>query len=218
MRAMSLLPPSLQESWSQLQAQWGASTRLRWGVWTILGILLVHVLLVVQDHVDARSETLKAHKAEGLKLERMSAVKVWAQRSKQAQDQLGAFRSMAWSESDVGLAEAAMRDWLQKLTLGLGLSLKELQVARITEPTSGSAATVASPLPMLPSGAVAIRGKLVVDMKRSAVMALLAELQRSERSLVIERLVWRGSATPAQVEIEVRGLAFTGDKGKGTAP
>jgi hypothetical protein len=71
---------------------------------------------------------------------------------------------------------------------------------------------------MLPSGAVAIRGKLVVDMKRSAVMALLAELQRSERSLVIERLVWRGSATPAQVEIEVRGLALTGEKSKGTAP
>lgn len=192
-------------------AQWQASARLRWGVRLVLGILCVHGLLMVLDDVDQKRSALKAARQEGSRLAVMGQEGDWAARAKQAQEQLLAYRSMAWSGSDPALGEAALQDWLRKVTTGLGLTVRDLQVARVATPWAGAAATPAVPadglVARVPPQTTAMRAKLIVDLKRSAVMALLAELQRNEQSLLVERLVWRGSAVPPQVELQLRALA-----------
>ncbi|RVT88586.1 hypothetical protein [Inhella crocodyli] len=192
-------------------AQWQASARLRWGVRLVLGILCVHGLLTVLDDVDQKRSALKAARQEGSRLAVMGQEGDWAARAQQAQEQLLAYRSMAWSGSDPALGEAALQDWLRKVTTGLGLTVRDLQVARVATPSAGAAATPAVPadglVARVPPQTTAMRAKLIVDLKRSAVMALLAELQRNEQSLLVERLVWRGSAVPPQVELQLRALA-----------
>jgi hypothetical protein len=192
-------------------AQWQASARLRWGVRLVLGILCVHGLLTLLDDVDQKRSALKAARQEGSRLAVMGQEGDWAARAQQAQEQLLAYRSMAWSGSDPALGEAALQDWLRKVTTGLGLTVRDLQVARVASPSAGAAATTALPADGLtarvPPQTTAMRAKLIVDLKRSAVMALLAELQRNEQSLLVERLVWRGSAVPPQVELQLRALA-----------
>lgn len=192
-------------------AQWQAAARLRWGVRLVLGILCVHGLLTVLDDVDQKRSALKAARQEGSRLAVMGQEGDWAARAQQAQEQLLAYRSMAWSGSDPALGEAALQDWLRKVTTGLGLTVRDLQVARVATPSAGAAATPAVPADSLtarvPPQTTAMRAKLIVDLRRSAVMALLAELQRNEQSLLVERLVWRGSAVPPQVELQLRALA-----------
>jgi hypothetical protein len=41
-------------------------------------------------------------------------------------------------------------------------------------------------------------------------MAFLAECARSERSIVVERMVWRGASQPPTVELELLALAREG--------
>ncbi len=190
-------------------AQWQTSARLRWGVRVVLGILCVHLLLTALDDADQKRDALQAARQEGGRLAVMGQEGDWAARAQAAQKQLLAYRSMAWSATDPALGEAALQDWLRKVTAGLGLVVRDLQVARVPPP--GATAAVASanegPAARVPAQAVAMRAKLIVDLKRSAVLALLAELQRNEQSLLVERLIWRGSAVPPQVEIQLRALA-----------
>jgi hypothetical protein len=192
------------------QAQWQASARLRWGVRLVLGIVAVHLMLSTLDAVDQKREALKAARLEGARLSAMGQEGDWAARAQQAQDQLVAFRSMAWSASDPALGEAALQDWLRKVTSGLGLAVRDLQVTRAAlspAATPGGGPQGESTLNRPPPQAAAIRAKLIVELKRGAVLALLAELQRNEQSVVVERLVWRGASVPPQVELDLRALA-----------
>jgi hypothetical protein len=199
--------PALQAQWSEMQAQWQASKLLRWGVWGCCGLFLTWGLLVGLDHVDARRADLQTLQAEQQRMRAVPSANAWSARATDAANMLAAYSSMAWAEPDLGLSEAAMQDTLRNLTAKLGLSVRELRVSRVEAfAAPAGAATRQGPAP-LPEGHVELRARLVIDLQRGPVMVFLAELARSERSFVVDRLVWRGSAQPPQLELELRALA-----------
>jgi hypothetical protein len=211
--------PALQAQWSEMQAQWQASKLLRWGVWGCCGLFLTWVLLVGLDHVDARRADLQTLQAEQQRLRAVPSANAWSARATDAANMLAAYSSMAWAEPDLGLSEAAMQDTLRNLTAKLGLSVRELRVTRVEAlaTTSGAAARRPGPAP-LPDGHVELRARLVLDLQRGPVMVFLAELARGERSFVVDRLVWRGSAQPPQLELELRALARAAGAGAKERP
>ena len=135
------------------------------------------------------------------------SAQAWSARATEASSRVAAYASMAWAEPDLGLSEAALQDSLRLLTARLGVPVRELRVTRV-EPLAVPARSGAASAPLqLPTGHVELRARLVLELQRGPVMVLLAELARSERSLVVDRMVWRGSAQSPQVELELRALA-----------
>ncbi|MFN7695256.1 MAG: hypothetical protein ACK5O3_14570 [Burkholderiales bacterium] len=202
--------PAAQRQWGELQAQWQASKLLRWGVWASAALFFTWILLVGLDHVDARSGDLQALVAEQQRLKAVPSAQAWSARADEAGASVAAFSSMAWAEPDLGLSEAALQDALRSLTARLGLTVRELRVVRVEAlavPNSQGQPSKATGSLQLPEGHVELRARLVLDLQRGPVMLLLAELARSERSLVVDRMVWRGTAQPPQVEMELRALA-----------
>lgn len=210
---MMRLPPRWEQAWLQMRGEWQSSARLRAGVWAGLGIFLLFLLLLGLDHVDARRAELKRLQDDQQRLRTVPLGEVWRQRNQDVQAVLSAYQASVWAEADVGLSEAAFQDWLRTLTGRLGLNVRELTVARVDAP---KAAAAASAVPA-PSGHVPLRARLVLELQRTAVMTLLAELAQAERSVVVERLVWRAAAQAPTVELELRAIARSAqrDAGKG---
>lgn len=191
---------ALAQAWAQTRSQWQSNVRLRGLAWCVLALLLLQVVLLAQDHADESRKALQVLRTEHQRLRAVPSATAWGQRAEDAAQVLAAYEGMAWAEPDLGLSEAAVQDGLRTLCARLGLPLRELSVGRVQ--SLGEGRTVS-----LPPGHQLLRARLVVELKRSAVMALLAELSRGERALVVERLVWRAAGQPATVELELRALA-----------
>ncbi|KQV47058.1 hypothetical protein ASC95_26500 [Pelomonas sp. Root1217] len=201
-----------------LRSQWQASARVRLGGWAILGILSIYGVLLAQDHADARRVELKQLEGELSRLRSLAREKVWPERAAEAERLSQALSSMAWSERDIGLTEAALQDWLRTVPARLGLKTRELSIARVesgkTDAGAAPAATAGSSdiVQALPPGHVLLRARISFDApQRAALMVFLAECARSDRSLVVERFLMRGQ--PAFAEIDLRVLARVQETG-----
>ncbi len=197
---MSALSSSLLTQWAQARAEWESSARLRIGLWSMLGIALLWLLLVLLDAGDASAQRILSREAELQRLTKAAKGDLWGQRLAQGKEQLAALESMVWSEPELGLSEAAFQDWLREVSTRLGLKARELQVSRV-EPAK------LDQKDPLPPGTTLLRARLVVDLQRAALFSFLAEVARNERSIVVERLIIRGQSQPAVAEIELRALA-----------
>lgn len=205
---------NLQQIWADLRGQWQASTRLRLLIAASAAILLVFALTLAMDAVDARRERVKTLDAELARLQDLSRDRNWPVRAKEADQLHAALASMAWPEADVGLNEAALHDWLRNVPARLGLKTRELAVARVEETRAdplSAAPGASSALPSVPPGHQVLRAHLSFELQRGPLMAFLAECARSERSIVVERLVLRSSSQPPTAELDLRVLARKGE-------
>lgn len=195
--------------WADMRAQWQESARLRLGIWAVVGILAVYGVMLGQDHVDARRAELKQLDGELARLRALSREKVWPERAQEAERLSEALSSMAWSERNLGLTEAALQDWLRTVPTRLGLKTRELSIVRVEPGKVDAAATPAAGGDVgqaLPPGHVLLRARISFEApQRAALMVFLAECTRSDRQLVVERLLMRSQ--PAFAEIDLRVLA-----------
>jgi hypothetical protein len=122
---------------------------------------------------------------------------------------------MAWAEPNLGLTEAALQDWLRTVSGRLGLKTRELTIVRVEE-AAKSAVARADPTKenlggtsglVVPAGYVVLRARMIFELQRAPLVTFLAECARSERSVVVERLVLRGLGQPPLAEVDVRVLA-----------
>lgn len=200
--------------WADLKTQWHGSFRLRLGAWLVLLILALYGLQLGLDHVDRQREKLKTLDGELTRLRALSQEKAWPERAKEAVQLTAALSSMAWSEADLGLTEAALQDWLRNVPTRLGLKTRELSIARVEDgkasaetnrPAFGAAAGAQGLTP--PPNHVVLRARISFELQRAPLMAFLAECARSERSVVVERLSLRSLSQPPVVEMDLRVLA-----------
>ena len=197
--------------WGEMRTQWQASARLRLGVWAVAGILLGYGVLKGLDQVDLNREEVRQLDAELVRLRVLAKETEWPERAKNAEALNAALASMAWGEADLGLTEAALQDWLRSLSNRLNLKTRELTVVRVEDGSKGPTRAAASTnMPTLPPGHVLLRARISFDLQRGPLMTFLAECARSERSVVIERLVLRHTSQPPVAEIDLRVLARTG--------
>jgi Type II secretion system (T2SS), protein M subtype b len=197
-----MIQPAASRWLAELRSQWVGNSRLRWGLLVIAGILWAQGLLMLGDAAQAWREQASSVRDEIDRVRPLMRDKVWPGRADDARQQLDAVRSMLWQASDIGLAEAAVQDWVRAAAGKAGLSIRELAVSR--PPVAAAAATTASG--PVATGMQPVRVRLVVDLNRLPLMGLLAELARNEQVIVVDRLVLRPAALPPLAEIELRAL------------
>lgn len=186
---------SVSQSAQALRRQWADSPVLRVGTWAIVGVLWLNALWWHQDQMAAQAKELAALDTELSRLRSLKAGPLWAVRAKEATAQLEALQSMAWTEANAGLAQAAFQDWLNQSALKAGLQVRELRL---------SANDGAALRPAKPEVFTQARARLVVDFKPQSLASLLQDMSSSPQSIMVDRLQVRTWMQPPQAELDVR--------------
>ena len=166
---------ALRRALQPLAAELGVNARLRWGVWLILGILLVYCILVQSDrlaaaHRDYVAETERLAKAEILLEGEDWPALLAAERETHRETE-----SRFWRAETEGLAQAKLQDALSGAIDGLRL--------RNTRIRSG----VSQPVPDLP-GIWRVQTRLDAAYRSGAEMQALHALATHPKRLIVDRL------------------------------
>ncbi|MDN3920967.1 hypothetical protein [Roseateles violae] len=180
---------------SQIRAELRGNVRLRLGLFLIAATLWIWLVMLLQDQAQVWRGEADEARVEMERLKPLQSAGQWVQRAEEAHKHLETAKSMMWSAASQGLAEAALQDTLRSWSEKAGLPVRELTV---------SASPGANGL--VGANVYPLRARLVVDMNRFGLMALLAELGRSPQVMVVESLRLRPVAQPARAELEVRVL------------
>jgi len=206
----------LATAWTELRSQWQVNTRLRIGAGLIGGILWIYALLVAGDAVVGTRMASEQLATEIDRMRPLTRANPWPARADDARQQLAALRSMEWVEGqagDLGLVEAAFQDWVRGTAAQAGLRVREMSLSRAAAvPAEGGGQRPGSATPLRSGQAVKLR--MTVEWGRVELVAFLAEVGRSERVVVVERLMLRPAATPPSAEIDLRIVA----RGAAVAP
>ena len=165
----------LRHALRRLAAELGANARLRWGVWLILGILLVYCILVQSErlaavHLDYAAEAGRLAKAEALLEGRDWPSLLEAEREVHRE-----LESKFWRAETEGLAQAKLQDALAGVVEGLGL--RELRIR------SG----VSQPVPDLP-GIWRVQTRMDAGYRPGVELRALHALATHPRKLIVDRL------------------------------
>lgn len=195
----------MTSSMQTLRASLRDSARLRWGIWTILGIGWLHALLLWDDSiVRVRGEVSQLHEqADRLRpFERGEAL--WQERAAEARMLYAGLQGLQWEARSLSRAEAAFRDWLQARAKEVGLGVRELSagVQTPTDPASGTPPSAVTAAP------VVVRARLAATYRSAEAAALLLSFQANARKVTVRRLLIRNPAPPqeAQIEVELQAL------------
>lgn len=190
--------------WGQLREQWQESRLVRLGAWMAAALLAVYVLLAGFDAVDAAQERNQGLAAELARLKALSKETEWPERGREASALKVAYETAVWSDADIALTEANLQDWLRNVTQRLGLKVRSINLVR-TEQAAKPAATV-------PPGYVELHARVSVELLRTPVFTLLAEMASQERRIVVDRVAIRSQSQPATADIDLRVLARPGSQ------
>jgi type II secretory pathway component PulM len=188
--------------WAQLREQWQSSRLVRLGAWLGAALLAVYVLLAGFDEVDRLAELNRTQAAELLRLKALAKETEWPDRRREAGALKAAYDTTVWNDPDLALTEAGLQDWLRTVTQRLGLKVREITLVR-AEPS-------AKPSGLVPPGYVEVRARLSVELQRTPLFTLLAEMANQERRIVVERLAIRSQSQPAIADMDLRVLARPG--------
>lgn len=190
--------------WAQLREQWQESRLVRLGAWLGVALLSVYLLLAGFDEVDALLERNRGSVVELARLQALAKEKDWPERRREATALKVAYDTAVWMEPDIALSEAGLQDWLRNVTQRLGLKVREITLVR-AEPSAKPAGNV-------PAGYVELHARVSVELQRTPLFVLLAEMANQERRIVVERLSIRSQSQPAVADMDLRILARPGGK------
>lgn len=179
--------------WRGLKEQWRRNLRLQAGVAAIVGLVWLWACLVGLDEAQRLREQAAADAESALQLRPLLGQTQWPARADEAQRLLAAARELQWPATSAGAAEAKLQDELRSWAGKAGVTVVELSIL----PGTGGEAAQA------PGGA-AVRARLVTDLNRNALMALLAQFQGAQPMVMVDSLKLRPSQNPARAEIELR--------------
>ena len=166
---------ALRRALQPLAAELGANARLRWGVWLILGILLVYCILVQSDRLAA------AHRDYVAEAERLAKAQIllegqdWPALFAAERETHRETESRFWRAETEGLAQAKLQDALSGAIDGLRLRNPRIQ--------SG----VSQPVPDLP-GIWRVQTRLDAAYRSGAEIQALHALATHPKKLIVDRL------------------------------
>ena len=190
-----------------LRGQWADNVRLRLGLLFIVAILWAYGLLVGADFLTDRQKLLASLSEQAARLAPVAREQQWPARADEAKRQLTALQAMVWVESDLGLAEARFQDWLRATAGSSGLVLRDLTLARVAAAGATPAVASASDAGRAGTAPQVITARLIAELKREALLGFLSEMARSDRAVVVDRLMLRIATQPPVAEIDLRILA-----------
>ncbi len=197
----------LGAAFSDSREQWRSNPRLRYGVYAIFAIMWFYGSLVLRDAVTIKREAWLAAESRIARAKVVANSGDWASRAGDVKAALNDFESLLWKEGSLGLAQAAVQESINRSLTAGGLIGRQVKVTVSDTPLS----------PDMPE-VVAIRARVLVDFRPTAVNAWLAAMARdvSEKkpAMIVESLSVRGAPSPT-ADIELVAYAL---KPESTAP
>jgi hypothetical protein len=113
-----------------------------------------------------------------------------------------------WSESEQGLAEARMQDWVSTVAAKTGLVVRDNALIRGDVGARFDAAAVApiGPPGSVPPGHARIRLRLTADFNPTATSLMLAELAQGDRMIKVDLIHVLTATRPPLLEMELSAV------------
>jgi hypothetical protein len=186
--------------WNRWRSQWATSSGLRLGAWLIVGLLWMQSLWWLGDASSAWRQREQALLDDLGRVQVLARERLWPQRADDARQQVDALRSLLWPESERGVAEAALQDWVRSTAAKAQLVVRDLALVRAVAapPSTAAAASQAAAAPR------AVRLRLNAELNRLALAGFLSELARNEHAVIVDHLVLRPASQPPSMEMELR--------------
>lgn len=166
---------ALRRTLRPVATELATNARLRWGVWSILAILLVYCILVQSERLAAAQADYAAEVGRLAKAEQVLAGRDWPSMLEAEREVHRALESRFWRAETEGLAQAKLQDALGGVVEGL-----RLRDARFR---SG----VSQAVPGLP-GIWRVQTRLDAGYRAGAELRMLYALATHPVKLVVDRL------------------------------
>jgi hypothetical protein len=171
-----------------------SNTRLRWGIWTIVGVVWLYGVLVLQDEVGVARQAYATLLKNQIRLQALLHETEWPRRQEEARKRLNQMEKRLWREANPGLAQAVIQDWLGQQMLAANMSIPTLNVAIYQDPTESGKQSHSLGLWKVTAR---ITGKLTAEK----MAALLSQIESEPRQLIIEGLKVKGVDDALNIEI-----------------
>ena len=169
---------ALHQALRPLAAELAGNARLRWGVWLILGIVLLYWVLVQSDRVAAVHDEYAAEADRLAKAEILLQRQDWPELLEAERKTHRALKAVFWEAKTEGLAQAKLQGALTGAVEGLALRKPRIR--------SG----VSQPVPDLP-GIWRVQTRLDATYRPGVELQVLHALATHPKKLIVDRLELR---------------------------
>ena len=169
---------ALHRALRPLAAELAGNARLRWGVWLILGIVLLYCVLVQSDRVAAVHDEYAAEADRLAKAEILLQRQDWPELLEAERKTHRALKAVFWEAKTDGLAQAKLQGALTGAVEGLALRKPRIR--------SG----VSQPVPDLP-GIWRVQTRLDASYRPGVELQVLHALATHPKKLIVDRLELR---------------------------
>ena len=169
---------ALHQALRPLAAELAGNARLRWGVWLILGIVLLYCVLVQSDRVAAVHDEYAAEADRLAKAEILLQRQDWPELLEAERKTHRALKAVFWEAKTEGLAQAKLQGALTGAVEGLALRKPRIR--------SG----VSQPVPDLP-GIWRVQTRLDAAYRPGVELQVLHALATHPKKLIVDRLELR---------------------------
>ena len=166
---------TLSEALAGLQAELAANTRLRLGMWLILGILLLYMVLVQSDRVIAAYSDYAGELERLTKAEAMLTQGDWSELLESERATGAMLDAEFWEAETQGLAQAGLQAAMGEVIEGLNLRNVRIR-SGVSQPVEG-----------LP-GVWQIQAQLEGQYRPGVELQVLYAIATYSRKLVVDRL------------------------------
>jgi hypothetical protein len=183
-------------SFTALRAEFKANPRLRLGFWVILGILWGYSLLLLRDELHQAADEHLELARKVARAQAFAGQTEWEKRIEPAQALQLELESRLWRAGTLGLAQAAVQDWLSQSVQQAGLTRPATSVAAQEEVTSDKSATEAQGKGLATADLWKVSAKLSFDFSPQKFYNLMGRLYGTDKQVVVESLSIRGAPVP----------------------
>ena len=169
---------ALHQALRPLAAELAGNARLRWGVWLILGIVLLYCVLVQSDRVAAVHDEYAAEADRLAKAEILLQRQDWPELLEAERKTHRTLKAVFWEAKTDGLAQAKLQGALTGAVEGLALRKPRIR--------SG----VSQPVPDLP-GIWRVQTRLDASYRPGVELQVLHALATHPKKLIVDRLELR---------------------------
>ena len=166
---------ALHRALRPLAAELAGNARLRWGVWLILGIVLLYCVLVQSDRVAAVHDEYAAEADRLAKADTLLQRQDWPELLEAERKTHRALKAVFWEAKTDGLAQAKLQGALTGAVEGLALRKPRIR--------SG----VSQPVPDLP-GIWRVQTRIDATYRPGVELQMLHALATHPKKLIVDRL------------------------------
>ena len=179
--------------------------RLRWGLALIIGILWFYGILLLRDSVEEKSRQYLSTTQAIHRLRDQLTQTEWAQRVEPVKTLTVQLEAKVWQATTAGLAQAALQDALNTITLKAGVVRSQINVTvvedtapSISTPNQAKAATDAG----LPEGLWKVKAKIAFDFSAPTLLDFLSQIETAPKQMVVGTL-GVNKDVPNRVDVEL---------------